>query len=180
MADSAPALEIRGLTKVFEPGAVEPVKVLDEIDLVVDRGEIFGFLGRNGAGKTTTVKILTGMIREYGGDCTVLGHPPTTTEARKGVGFLPEALDFQGWLTAREIMHFHGRLHGIPQQQLVDSVPRLLDRCGLQREAWDRGVAPFSQGMRQRLGIAVALVGDPELVFLDEPTANLDPVGRRQ
>ncbi len=174
------AVEIRGLTKVFDKKSLQPVRVLDGITLTVERGEIFGFLGRNGAGKTTTVKILTGMIRDYEGECRVLGHPPESLEARRGVGFLPEVLDFQGWLTAVEVMEFHGRLHGVPLKQLAESVPRLLQRCGLQEEAWHRRVGPFSKGMLQRLGIAVSLVGDPELVFLDEPTANLDPVGRHQ
>lgn len=180
MAASTPALEISGLTKVFDTKTLEPVPVLDGIDLTLERGEIFGFLGRNGAGKTTTVKILTGAIRDYEGECRVLGHAPASMEARQGVGLLPEVLDFQGWLTAVEIMELHGRLHGVPRERLSDSVPQLLTRCGLGQDAWNRRVGPFSKGMLQRLGIAVSLVGEPELVFLDEPTANLDPVGRRQ
>jgi len=179
MQQGAPAIEIRQLRKVFHPKGSPPVTALDGVSLTVGRGEIFGFLGRNGAGKTTAVKVLTNMIADYEGECRIQGLPTGSLDVRRVVGLLPEVTDFHAWLTAEEILWFHGRLHGLSKAVLSERVPALLGRLGIERDAWTRRVGPFSQGMLQRLGIAVALVGDPEIVFLDEPTANLDPLGRR-
>ncbi len=178
MADRAPAIEIKGLRKVFNARRADEVVALDGIDLVVERGEIFGFLGRNGAGKTTTVKILMNMISAYDGDCAIHGVSTRDARSRKRIGFLPEGTDFQGWLTAEEIVRFHAELQGW-RGSLGDHAAELLERVGLEEQVWKRKVAGFSKGMLQRLGIAVSMAGDPDVIFLDEPIANLDPIGQR-
>jgi ABC-2 type transport system ATP-binding protein len=163
----APAAECREVRKRF--GATI---ALQGVSLAIPRGSIFGFLGPNGAGKSTLVKVLTGLVHADAGTVTVLGGKPGSRQAQRGVGYLPEHFRFPGWLTARELLRFHGRLLGAG----VDS-DALLALVGLD-EAKDRRVADLSKGMQQRLGLAQALVGDPDLVFLDEPTSALDPLGR--
>jgi ABC-2 type transport system ATP-binding protein len=145
----------------------------------VPRGEIFGFLGPNGAGKTTAVKLLLGLTFPTSGEGFVLGAPLGDREARRRIGYLPELFRYQEWLTAREVLEFHCRLAGIEPKQRNARVGEVLDAVGLARRARGR-VATYSKGMQQRLGLAVALVGEPQLVLLDEPTSALDPVGRRE
>jgi ABC-2 type transport system ATP-binding protein len=179
MEASAPAVSITGLRKVFGERTPAPVLALDGVDLTVARGEVFGLLGRNGAGKTTTMKILINMISRYEGECRILGGQPGSEESRRRTGFLPEATEFHSWLTAEETLTLHGELHGVPKPTLRERVPELLAQVGLEEKSWRRRVGPFSKGMLQRLGLAVTLVGDPDLLLLDEPAANLDPIGRR-
>ncbi|MDQ6929144.1 MAG: ABC transporter ATP-binding protein [Candidatus Eremiobacteraeota bacterium] len=143
----------------------------------VARGEVFGFLGPNGAGKTTAVKMLLGLVHRTGGDAAILGRPLGTIEARRHIGYLPELFRYQDWLTAREILHWHASIVGVPRTKQHTQVDGILERIGLAGRADDR-VGVYSKGMQQRLGIGVALVGDPQLIFLDEPTSALDPVGR--
>jgi ABC-2 type transport system ATP-binding protein len=162
-----PAVACRDVRKHFHATVA-----LQGVSLEVPRGSIFGFLGPNGAGKSTLVKILTGLVHADAGSVTVLEAKPGSLQAQRGVGYLPEHFRFPGWLTARELLHFHERLLGVP----VDA-DALLALVGLS-EATDRRVAELSKGMQQRLGLAQALVGEPELVFLDEPTSALDPLGR--
>jgi ABC-2 type transport system ATP-binding protein len=145
--------------------------------MTVPRGEVFGFLGPNGAGKTTSVKLLLGLTRPTSGHGTVLGAPMGDRTARQKIGYLPELFRYQDWLTAREVLLLHGELAGLPQAQRAREADAALDIVGLVRRADDR-VGTFSKGMQQRLGLGVALLGEPELVFLDEPTSALDPVGR--
>ena len=165
-----PVIETSGLAKRF--GRVDAVRGLT---MAVGRGEVFGFLGPNGAGKTTVVKLLLGLTRPSGGRATVLGAPIGDRATRRGIGYLPEVFRYQPWLSAREVLRLHARLagHAMDGREL----DRRLDEVGLLARAGDR-VGAFSKGMQQRLGLAVALLGDPQLVVLDEPTSALDPAGR--
>jgi len=150
---------------------------LDGLDLEVAEGEILGFLGPNGAGKTTAVKLLLGLVAPTSGGGEVLGRPLGDREARRAIGYLPELFRYQQWLTAREVLGLHARLIGLPAARRAREIDRVLVLVGLAERGTDR-VGGFSKGMQQRLGIAVALLGEPRLVILDEPTSALDPVGR--
>jgi ABC-2 type transport system ATP-binding protein len=169
---AAPAINTAGLVKRYGG-----ILALDGLTMTVPRGEVFGFLGPNGAGKTTAVKLLLGLTRPSGGEAHVLGHPIGTRAARKKVGYLPELFRYQDWLEAREVLALHCDLIGIPRDRRKAEIEEALDLVGLTDRAGDR-VGTFSKGMQQRVGLAVALLGRPELVFLDEPTSALDPVGR--
>jgi ABC-2 type transport system ATP-binding protein len=166
------AIETAGLRKTY--GAT---LALDGLDLRVDRGEVFGFLGPNGAGKTTVVKLLLGLTRASGGEGTVLGRPLGDRDARRRIGYLPELFRYQAWLTAVEVLELHATLAGLPTAGRKAEIGRVLELAGIASRSRDR-TGGFSKGMQQRLGLAVALLGDPELVILDEPTSALDPVGR--
>lgn len=147
------------------------------LSLVVPRGQVFGFLGPNGAGKTTSLKLLLGLVAPTSGKGTVLGAPLGNREVRARIGFLPEHFRFHDCLNARELLHFHGRLLGLPKRGLDTRIEALLLRVGLD-DAAHRPLRTYSKGMVQRAGLAQALLGTPELVFLDEPTSGLDPLGR--
>jgi len=148
------------------------------LSLSVSRGEIFGFLGPNGAGKSTSIKMLLGLVSPSGGEAYVLGAPAGDVKIRRKVGFLPEDFRFYQWLTATELLEFHGRLCGMDAGRLRERVPYLVDLVGLAPHRGKR-LQSFSKGMLQRIGLAQALVHDPEVIFLDEPTSGLDPMGRR-
>lgn len=148
------------------------------LSLTVPRGEIFGFLGPNGAGKSTSIKMLLGLVRPTAGSAFVLGAPVSNVEVRRHVGFLPEDFRFYDWLTAAELLHLHGRLCGMSAATLQLRVPAVLDLVGLTPHG-DRRLRGFSKGMLQRIGLAQALVHEPQILFLDEPTSGLDPIGRR-
>ena len=167
------AIEATGLRKQFgEKTAVA------NLTLQVRRGEIFGFLGPNGAGKTTSVKMLLGLITPTAGSARLLDQPLGDRLTRAKIGFLPEHFRFYEWLKAAEFLDLHGRLHQMPKAVRQQTIPELLELVGLQ----DRAQTPlrvFSKGMLQRIGLAQALLNNPELVFLDEPTSGLDPLGRR-
>jgi ABC-2 type transport system ATP-binding protein len=149
-----------------------------DLTLEVERGEVFGFLGPNGAGKTTAVKMLLGLIYPTSGTGDVLGAPLGDHRSRNKVGFLPEHFRFHDWLTAEEFLHLHGNLYQMPARVLNTRVPELLQLVGLENHA-EKKLRAFSKGMLQRIGLAQALLNEPDLVFLDEPTSGLDPVGRR-
>jgi len=148
------------------------------LSLSVRRGEIFGFLGPNGAGKSTSIKMLLGLVNPSGGEAFVLGEPSGDVEVRRKIGFLPEDFRFYQWLTATELLEFHGRLCGMDTARLHERVPYLLDLVGLAPHRTKR-LQGFSKGMLQRIGLAQALIHEPEVIFLDEPTSGLDPMGRR-
>ncbi len=150
---------------------------LDGLSMTVERGEVFGFLGPNGAGKTTAVKLLLGLARPTGGEAMVLGAPAGDRETRRQIGYLPELFRFQSWLTAREVLVLHCRLLQLPRPRWAGEVDEALQTVGLADRGDDK-VGTFSKGMQQRLGLGVALLGEPALVVLDEPTSALDPVGR--
>jgi ABC-2 type transport system ATP-binding protein len=165
-------IEAEGLRKVFG----RKVAVAD-LSLRVAAGEVFGFLGPNGAGKTTAMKMLLGLVHPTAGRGFILGHPVGSREARRWVGFLPEHFRFHDWMTGRELLNFHGQLHGLPATARAKRIETLLAQVDL-ADAADRPVGTYSKGMQQRLGLAQALIHQPKLVFLDEPTSGLDPIGR--
>ncbi len=167
-------IETSALRKVY--GAITAV---DDVSFTVDEGEVFGFLGPNGAGKTTTIKMLLGLVHPTGGQARVLGHTPGDPAVMAHIGFLPEHLRFQPWLTATDFLHLHARLYGMSDAQARQRVPALLARVGLADRAHTK-LGEFSKGMSQRIGLAQALLNNPALVFLDEPTSGLDPLGRRE
>ncbi len=150
---------------------------VNALSMTVERGEVFGFLGPNGAGKTTVVKLLLGLARPTGGEALVLGAPLGDREARRQIGYLPELFRFQPLLTAREVLRLHCRLLAVPKAAREQEARGALETVGLLERADDR-VGTFSKGMQQRLGLGVALLGNPALIVLDEPTSALDPVGR--
>jgi ABC-2 type transport system ATP-binding protein len=147
------------------------------LSMTVGRGEVFGFLGPNGAGKTTAVKLLLGLIRPSSGEAMVLGAPAGDRETRRRIGYLPELFRYQSWLSAREVLTLHCQLLQLPRAKVRSSIEGSLDTVGLSERGDDK-VGTFSKGMQQRLGLGVALLGQPELVILDEPTSALDPLGR--
>lgn len=167
------AIETRGLRKVFG----ERVAV-SNLSLSVPRGQIFGFLGPNGAGKSTSIKMLLGLVTPTAGEAFVLGAPATDVEVRRRIGFLPEDFRFYDWLTAEELLDYHARLTGMDAAKRARRIPEVLGLVGLGPHR-TRRVRGFSKGMLQRVGLAQALVHEPDLVFLDEPTSGLDPMGRR-
>jgi ABC-2 type transport system ATP-binding protein len=169
---ASPAIYAVGLSKRF--GSTIAV---DSLSMSVKRGEVFGFLGPNGAGKTTVVKLLLGLARPTGGEALVLGAPLGDRETRRQIGYLPELFRFQSLLSAREVLRLHCRLLGLPKAAWEEEVRGALETVGLLPRGDDR-VGTFSKGMQQRLGLGVALLGNPALVILDEPTSALDPVGR--
>ena len=168
----SPAIHAIALSKRF--GSTIAV---ESLSMTVERGEVFGFLGPNGAGKTTVVKLLLGLARPTGGEALVLGAPLGDRETRRQIGYLPELFRFQALLTAREVLRLHCRLLALPKSAWEDEGRIALETVGLFERADDR-VGTFSKGMQQRLGLGVALLGNPALVVLDEPTSALDPVGR--
>jgi ABC-2 type transport system ATP-binding protein len=150
---------------------------VNDLDLQVVEGEVFGFLGPNGAGKTTTVKMLLGLVRPTSGEARVLGCWPGDADAMRKVGFLPEHFRFPPWLTAHNFLDMHGQLYGMSGAERRKRIPELLDRVGLGGRGRSK-LGEYSKGMQQRVGLAQALLNHPALVFLDEPTSGLDPVGR--
>jgi len=149
-----------------------------DLTLTVRRGEIFGFLGPNGAGKSTSIKMLLGLAKPTSGEAFVLGVPSGDVEVRRKIGFLPENFRFYEWLTPAELLHLHGRLCGVSAGKLAERVPALIDLVGLTPHI-DKRLQNFSKGMLQRIGLAQALIHEPDIIFLDEPTSGLDPLGRR-
>lgn len=148
------------------------------LTLDVRRGEVFGFLGPNGAGKSTSVKMLLNLVKPTSGQAQLLGHNIGDHKTRATIGFLPEHFRFYDWLKAAELLRLHGRLYGIPAADLDYRVNAMLETVGLTQHR-NRQLRHFSKGMLQRIGLAQALINEPDLLFLDEPTSGLDPVGRR-
>jgi len=173
MDTSIPAIETRGLCKVFGDKAA-----VSDLTLRVERGEVFGFLGPNGAGKTTSVKMLLHLITPSSGQGFLFGQPLTDSSVRSRVGFLPEHFRFHDWLTAQEFLALHADLYHMPRLVAQKRIPELLELVGLTPHA-SKKLREFSKGMLQRIGLAQALLNQPDLVILDEPTSGLDPVGRR-
>jgi ABC-2 type transport system ATP-binding protein len=173
-------IRAENLQKTFRTGFwMRPVEALRGVSFEVSAGEIFGFIGPNGAGKTTSIKLLTGLIHPTSGQAWIQGLPATDPESRRRLGFLPEGTFFHEYLTAREFLHFHGALLGVPRKLREERIPKLLERVGLAHAA-DRQIRRYSKGMRQRAGLAQTLIGDPEIVILDEPMSGLDPIGRKE
>jgi ABC-2 type transport system ATP-binding protein len=152
---------------------------LHGLDLTVQPGEVFGFLGPNGAGKTTTVKILLGLVSSTSGQARLFGRPAGDAEARQRIGYLPENFRFHDWLSGASLLDFHARLAGVSAAERRERIPKVLELVGLSGRGNDR-IRAYSKGMTQRIGLAQAIIHEPDLVLLDEPTSALDPVGRRE
>ena len=174
------AIETETLTKDYAVGfwRPRPYRALDSLSLQVERNEVYGFLGPNGAGKTTTLKLLTELIFPTSGRISVLGKPPGHPDVRRRVGYLPEAPYFYDYLSAEELMTYFAGLFGLRGAERATRVSNLLDRVGIAGER-RLPLRKFSKGMLQRVGLAQALINEPDLVFLDEPMSGLDPLGRR-
>lgn len=157
-------------------GAIEALR---GVSLTVEPGQIFGLLGQNGAGKSTMVKILLGIVRKTDGDAFLLGYPAGTTDLRKKVGYLPEDHQFPGYHTGHSLLDFYGELYGMSRNDRRTRIAEALDIVGLAKRMHSK-IRTYSKGMKQRLGIAQSFFHDPEVIFLDEPTDGVDPVGRKE
>jgi ABC-2 type transport system ATP-binding protein len=191
-----PVIEIDGLTKDFKVGFMirggdespagargfrrRTVRALDHLSLNVYEGEVFGFLGPNGAGKTTTLKILMGLVYPTEGSARILGRSISDVEAKASLGYLPENPYFYDYLTGRELLMYTASLFGLTRNQASLRVDELLDIVGLDPDRAGRHLRKYSKGMLQRIGIAQALVNNPQVLFMDEPMSGLDPIGRRE
>ena len=170
------AIETRKLSVVFRTRQGE-VRALESLDLRVEPGQVFGFLGPNGAGKTTTMHVLLGFIDATGGDARIFGTDVRQSIARQRIGYLPEHPDTYRFLSGRELLAMTGRLFHITGKRLRNRIDEILPLVGMQNSA-RRRIATYSRGMMQRICLAQALINDPDLVILDEPTGGLDPIGR--
>ena len=175
------AIVIRKLRKVFRSGAVRvsSVLALEGLDLEIRQGEVFGLLGPNGSGKSTTIKICLDLVRPTSGECLVFGGKTSRPGSRNRIGYVPEAPFFYGYLTGRGLVLSMGRFSGLGGQDLERRAAEAIGTVGL-AGAEDRPIRTYSKGMLQRLGLAQAIVHDPDLIILDEPTAGVDPIGARQ
>lgn len=169
---SVPAIEAIGLTKEYNNG-----RGCRDVTITVGKGEAFGFLGPNGAGKSTFVKMMVGLINSSSGSAQIFGHKIGSLEAKSRIGYLPELYRYQEWLTGDEVLRLHARLCRMERSLANERIPKLLEKVGIGIRGKDK-VKHYSKGMQQRLGLACALVNDPEIVFLDEPSSALDPIGR--
>jgi len=180
VTQAIPVVQAIGLTKVFKDfWHRKRVTAVDNLDLDIHRNEVFGLLGPNGSGKTTTIKMLLGLLYPSRGRISVLDRPPTDVEVKARIGYLPEESYLYRFLDARETLDYYGRLFQIPRQDRRRRVDQLLEMVGLTRQA-RRRVGEYSKGMARRIGLAQALINDPELLILDEPTTGLDPIGTRE
>lgn len=174
---TVPAIEIKSLTKDFPLGLGRyKLRAVDNLSLTVGDNQVYGLLGPNGSGKSTAMKVMLGLLNPTAGSCRIYGHPSDHVEARKQVGFLPEAPYFYKYLSGLELVCFFGRVCGVPKTEIKEKAEEVIEWVGL-KDAARRRVGTYSKGMLQRIGIAQALVHDPRLIILDEPTAGVDPVG---
>jgi ABC-2 type transport system ATP-binding protein len=174
---STPAIRIQNLTKDFAVGMRGmKLRAVDDLCLQVGDNEIFGLLGPNGSGKSTTIKVILGLLEASTGTCEIYGRPSKLVDARRSVGFLPEAPYFYRYLTGRELVRYYARICMVPRVEIDAAVDSVIKLVGM-TEAANRRVSTYSKGMLQRIGLAQSLVHDPQLVILDEPTAGVDPLG---
>ena len=175
-----PVAQTAGLTKVFKDfWRRNSVVAVKDLDIEIRRGEVFGLLGPNGSGKSTTIKMLLGLLYPTRGRISIFGVPPTDVAVKARIGFLPEESYLYRFLNARETLDLYGRLFKLHSRQRRDRIDKLLDMVGLTAEA-KRRIGEYSKGMARRIGLAQALINDPEFLILDEPTAGLDPIGTHQ
>jgi ABC-2 type transport system ATP-binding protein len=175
-------IEIENLTKDYEVGfwRKKKVRALQDLSLAVSPGQIFGFLGGNGAGKTTTIKILMGLLFPTSGTARILNSDISDVSMHKRIGYCPENPYFYDYLSASELMKYFGELFGLNQNERTRRAAELLAKVGLEEKDWNKQLRKFSKGMLQRVGLAQALINEPEIVFFDEPMSGLDPIGRRE
>jgi ABC-2 type transport system ATP-binding protein len=172
-------IEFNNISKYFADGlSARRVKAIENLNLTVEKGEVFGFLGPNGAGKSTSIKILLNLIYPNSGNATILGKDVHDKEVRRFVGYLPENPYFYDYLTAEELLWFGGRVSGMNKTRIAERSEMLLTRVSL-TTGRKRSIRTYSKGMVQRAGLALALIHDPEVVILDEPMSGLDPIGRK-
>ncbi|OGR82308.1 MAG: hypothetical protein A2902_00895 [Elusimicrobia bacterium RIFCSPLOWO2_01_FULL_64_13] len=179
---SAPALKLEGLTKFYRRpnlGRARLVRGVEDVTLEVKRGEVFGLIGPNGSGKTTLIKLILGLLFPTSGHVEIDGSSALESRSRERIGFLPEVPYFYRTLTAREVLRFYGRLSGVPEKSLADRIESVLSRVRMRDHA-HRLMREFSKGMLQRVGLAQAMLHDPDLLIFDEPVTGLDPVGLRE
>jgi len=175
------AVRIEHLTKIYKDfWGRDKVRALDDLNLSIHRGEVFGLLGPNGSGKSTTIKLMFGLIFPTAGRASILGYSAGSTEVNEKIGFLPEESYLYRFLNGEETLYFYGRLFKIPRRELKRRVPMLLDTVGLNAKDRKRKLREYSKGMARRIGLAQALINNPELILLDEPTTGLDPIGTRE
>src|SRR3954470_23287179 len=175
------AVHTEHLTKIYKDfWGRDKVRALDDLNLTINRGEVFGLLGPNGSGKSTTIKLLLGLIFATRGSAHVLGQPAGSTRINERIGFLPEESYLYRFLNGEETLKFYGRLFKISSKDLKRRVPELLDTVGLDEKARKRKLREYSKGMARRIGLAQALINNPDLILLDEPTTGLDPIGTRE
>ncbi len=167
-------IRTENLGKTYRGGTV----ALQGLDLEVGEAEVFGFLGPNGAGKSTTIQLLLNFIRPSAGCAYLFDHPVTSSQARRKLGFLPESVNLHSYYSGQRVLEFYGGLVGIPSADRARTAAELLERVGIQ-DAAEQKISKYSKGMLQRLGLAQALLSDPDLLILDEPTSNLDAIARR-
>ena len=173
-------VSVRGLTKVFKDFWNRPkARAVDDVDFDVRRGEVFGLLGPNGSGKSTTVKMLLGLLYPTKGHIEVFGHSPRHVATKSRIGYLPEESYLYRYLNSRETLDFFGNLFHLDKKERINRAEQLLEMVGLSQTR-TRAVGEFSKGMQRRIGLAQALINDPDLVILDEPTSGLDPIGCRE
>jgi ABC-2 type transport system ATP-binding protein len=181
MATDDNAVQIENLTKVYKDfWGRDKVRALEGLNLTIPRGEVFGLLGPNGSGKSTTIKLLLGLIFPTAGRASILGHPAGSTAINERIGFLPEESYLYRFLNGEETLRFYGKLFKIPRRELNRRVPALLDTVGLDAKSRKRKLREYSKGMARRIGLAQALINNPDLILLDEPTTGLDPIGTRE
>src|SRR5687767_1870885 len=175
------AVHTENLTKVYKDfRGRDKVRALDDLNLTIHRGEVFGLLGPNGSGKSTTIKLLLGLIFPTRGRASILGEPAGDTSINEKVGFLPEESYLYRFLNGEETLRFYGRLFKMSRKELNHRVPALLDTVGLDAKSRKRKLREYSKGMARRIGLAQAMINDPDLILLDEPTTGLDPIGTRE
>jgi len=177
---ATPAISIQNLTKVYPvPFRREKVTAVKDLSLTVESGQVYGLLGPNGSGKSTTMKVVLGLVSPTAGRTEIFGRDSTSVESREDVGFLPENPYFYKYLTGEETLHFYAKLCGLSRQKMRDRAKELLKLVGLEKAA-DRRLGGYSKGMLQRIGLAQAMIQEPRLLVLDEPTAGVDPAGSRE
>jgi ABC-2 type transport system ATP-binding protein len=173
-------LNIKHLKKYYKSKfLLRNIKVLDDINISVESGQIYGFLGANGAGKTTTIKCVIGLLHADGGEIEVFGEPKKSVKLNQRIGFLPEQPYFYSYLTGAELLEFSAMLFSIPKEKVKPRIRELIEQVGLKSKE-DVKILKYSKGMLQRIGLAQALINDPDLLILDEPFSGLDPIGRKE
>ncbi len=177
---ATPAISIQNVTKIYPiPFRRDKVTAVKDLSLTVEPGQVYGLLGPNGSGKSTTMKIVLGLVTPTSGTTEIFGRDSTSVESREDVGFLPENPYFYKYLTGEETLHFYGKLCGLKRARIAERTKELLKLVGLENAA-NRRLGGYSKGMLQRIGLAQAMIQEPRLLVLDEPTAGVDPAGSRE